>query len=275
MVRHFLLSCVTVAALALTTASGASAALITLYDDGINSLPGDQPWVGYFALGGLANQAVIAQGTQLTTDAAAGAGYSNHTPLSNPLSQQTVNSSFPVLERNVGFSLSFQLQIFDESHVSDDRAGFSVIALGDDGRGIELGFWEDRVFAQTDTPMFTHGEEVVFDTTAAEVSYVLTVQQNDYSLAADTQTILSGTLRDYSTFMGTPLGVPYTLDNYLFMGDNTSRAAADVAIGTVILNTSLTAVPEPSTFAASTLAVASCVIRRRRRVYSAKSHRTL
>ena len=252
-------------ALSVTVCSTARAEVVTLFDDGLGTLPGQQPWVGYFGLNGVASETTNAQGVRLQTDNAASAGYSNHSPFSNPLAPQILNPSFPSLDSINGFSISFQLQVLSESHSNNDRAGFSVIALGNDGRGIELGFWEDRVFAQTDVPEFTHGEEGLFDTTADESDYLLTVQPSGYTLSADTQTILSGALRDYSSFNGTPLGVPYTLSDYLFVGDNTSSAAADVSIGSVVLNSSLTAIPEPSTFTTGWLVCVSTLCRRRSR----------
>ncbi len=45
-----------------------------------------------------------------------------------------------VMDRTTGYTLSFDLQVGSESHVSNDRAGFSVIALSSDLQGIELGF---------------------------------------------------------------------------------------------------------------------------------------
>lgn len=235
-------------ALILSVTNWASAEVVTLYDDGLGNLPGDQPWLGYFALGGIASESAIAQGVRLQSDQSSSAGYSNHSPTSNPISPQILNPGFPSLLDTNGYSLTFQLQLLNESHTSNDRAGFSVIALGNDGRGIELGFWEDRIFAQNDTPLFTHGEEALFDTTAMEANYLLTIQNGGYTLAADSQQILSGALRDYSGFNGTPLGVPYTLTNYLFLGDDTSSASVDARLGSLVLNSNLTAVPEPGVF---------------------------
>ena len=243
----------------------ASATIITLYDDSQGNLPGDQPWVGYFALGGVATQTANAQGVQLQTDQPVGAGYSNHQPTSLPFAPALVNNAFPSLDDSVGYSLSFEMQLLSESHFSDDRAGFSVIALGSDGRGIELAFWEDRVFAQSDSPLFTHAEEGLFDTTASERDYVLTVQNNAYSLAADTQTILTGALRDYSAFNGTPFGVPYSLSNYIFLGDDTSSALATVNLGSIVLNSDISVIPEPTSAAALMATACGVVLFRRRR----------
>jgi hypothetical protein len=220
--------------------------------------------VDYFALGGISSQSATAQGTRLETNGAASGGYSNHKPTSLPFAPQIIDPSFPSLNDADGYALSFQLQVLDESHVSNDRAGFSVIVLGDDGRGIELGFWEDRVFAQGDSPLFTHSEECLFDTVADEAEYVLSIQNSVYALSVDTQTILSGNLRDYSSFSGTPFVVPYSLTNYLFLGDNTTTASANVSIGSIVLKTTLTTIPEPSTWATLGIFLAAVGCRRRR-----------
>ena len=60
-------------------------------------------------------------------------------------------------------------------------------------------------------------------------------------MSANNTLLLQGSLRDYSAF-----GVPYSLRNYLFLGDDTSSAAANILLGEVILNTNEPAsVPAP------------------------------
>jgi hypothetical protein len=160
------------------------------------------------------------------------------------------------MDRSVGFTISLTLQLDSETHSSNDRAGFSVIALSSDHQGIELGFWSDRIWAQN--VGFTHGEEASFTTTAALVRYDLTVSGSSYSLSANGTPLLSGLLRDYSSF-----GPPYTSNNFLFMGDDTSEAAAKVELSLV----QFTAVPEPAslTLVASILLPTALLIRSRRR----------
>ncbi|NJR49356.1 MAG: hypothetical protein HC780_07050 [Leptolyngbyaceae cyanobacterium CSU_1_3] len=59
------------------------------------------------------------------------------------------------LNRTRGYTLGFNVQLLSEDHSSNDRAGFSVIALGSDKRGIELGLWTNStqktgsIWAQT------------------------------------------------------------------------------------------------------------------------------
>jgi hypothetical protein len=231
--------CLAATLCSLLSANSVFADVIVLYDDTQGNLPADQPWLIYGSdsifSGGSASQVANASGVNLTTDNAVSAGYSNTIPIINTFK----NPAFPTLDRSRGFELSFELQVLNEAHVSNDRAGFSVILLADDARGIELGFWEDEIWAQNDTPLFTKGEGVGFDTTQSEVRYDLQIIGNQYSLSANGSQLFSSLLRDYSAFGGPP----YTLGNYLFLGDNTSSASASVNLGRVTMR----AVPEPGT----------------------------
>src|SRR5262249_25272327 len=122
-------------------------------------------------------------------------------------------------------------------------------------KGVELGFWSNQVWAQNDSPLFTHGEGASFDTTKALTDYALTVLGGSYSLSADGQPLLGGPVRDYSAF-----GLPYTLKIFLFFGDDTSSAWARVEIARVTLG----AVPEPSSLALAGLGAVVLVLASRR-----------
>src|SRR4029078_6070884 len=117
------------------------------------------------------------------------------------------------LDVDTGFTIGFTVKINSESHISNDRAGFSLIALSDDPtpKGIELGFWTNEVWAQN--AGFTHGESSgLFDTTTGLIDYELLVQGSAYQLRADSIQILSGALRNYTAFSGGPpfnTGFPY------------------------------------------------------------------
>lgn len=102
--------------------------------------------------------------------------------------------------------------------MSADRAGFSVIVLSNDLRGIELAFWQDEVWAQADSPLFTHAEGAAFDSGAGRTHFRLEVRRDRYELRADGGLLLAGPLRDYSTF-----GSPYNIADFVFFGDDTSR----------------------------------------------------
>lgn len=191
----------------------------TLYDGTLGSLPGAQ---GFLYLtnpifGAAATQAPIAGGVRLTTTAVRTeqAGYFGR------------SAAVPVLDRAAGYVVRFTAQVVTESHVSPHRAGFSLIALSSDTRGIELAFWTDEVWAQeggSPPTLFTHAEGTTFDTTAGPTRYELTVRGDRYALTANGAPLLDGPLRDYSAFTG-PSDV-YETPNFIFLGDDTSSAQA-------------------------------------------------
>ena len=203
----------------------------------------------HYSLPTAATQTIVGDATVLdtTSSAAIQAGYTPFVP--------------PVFDRNVGYTITFDVRVAAESHSSTDRAGFSLISLSNDLKGIELGFWQDHIWAQNDglvsPPLFTHGEDVAFDTTAAVTRYTLSVDSANYYLRAGSNPtpILSGVLRDYSAH---PSGV-YDNPNFLFLGDNTTSAAARFELGYVA------AVPEPASAVLLAIgAVMLCLWRRKR-----------
>jgi hypothetical protein len=132
--------------------------------------------------------------------------------------------SRPKIDRHSGFSVHFRLAVRSENHVRRERAGVSVIVIGDDLQGVELGFWEHEVWAQLDDPLFTHGEGALFET-AADVDYTLTLIGDRYELEASGRRVLEGPLKNYSSF-----GFPYDRRSFLFYGDDTGSAAADMEL---------------------------------------------
>ena len=138
---------------------------------------------------------------------------------------------FPSLDRTAGFQLDFTIQVESESHSSNHRAGFSIIVLSEDARGIELAFWENEIWTQNDEAtggLFTHGEGASFPTTSGPINYQLLIIGDTYTLAADGTTILNGPLRDYSKFEGFP--DPSQSPNFLFLGDDTTSAQARIRL---------------------------------------------
>ncbi len=131
------------------------------------------------------------------------------------------------LDRARGYQVRFTAQVVTESHVSTDRAGFSLLVTSSDKRGIELGFWENEVWAQESgsSQPFTHAEGATFATTSGLINYRLIVWGNSYTIAADGVTILTGLLRDYAAAPPPPLPInPYNTPNLIFLGDDTSSA---------------------------------------------------
>ncbi|WP_295578199.1 hypothetical protein [uncultured Lamprocystis sp.] len=211
----------------LTCASGATWLLCCalthagpIYDGALGTSPGAQGWIAFVPS---ASESVAAGAVTLdtTADTIAQAGYMYSLPI----------------DSGAGFTLSFTTQLLAESHTGNsNRAGFSVILLDDAHQGIELGFWTDQVWAQA--VGFTKAETAAFDTTAM-TDYLLRLDSGSYALWANGSALLSGAMRDYSAF-----GFPYTLPNFLFLGDDTTSALARVRIAEVGV-----VVPEPPAWA--------------------------
>jgi hypothetical protein len=154
--------------------------------------------------------------------------------------------------------------VLSEGHDDNDRAGFSMVAISQDiTRGLELAFFEDEVWAYN--AGFSHGEGAAFDTTAGMVQYDYTVSGSSYSLMANGSPLLSGSLRNYNPTGLNALFDPYDNPSFLFFGDDTTRADADVLLGDIEVNPPLDmAVPEPGT-ALPLLICAIAAYRSRRR----------
>lgn len=209
---------------------------VTLYDPALGSLPAAQGW-STLGNGTSGSQQVVAGLLQVDTTVSGVSAFGSGRSTSQPL--DTVG----------GFRLQFGLQVLAEEHGSTNRAGFSLLLQGaDQTQAVELGFWQDSVWALayqtggTDNG-FVRSETASFDTTAALRQYALTVQQGRFSLQADGVDLLSGALRDYP-MLGLST-MPYGFSSYLFLGDNSSRGESVVRLGAV----NLLPVPEPTTIA--------------------------
>jgi hypothetical protein len=211
-----------------SAASLAAGKTLVLYDAASGAVPGT-PLMGFTdfppgaALPTYSNAVTVLDTTTAGRDTYAGWASSGAT-----------TPGFPILDRAAGFQVDFTLQIENESHTNNDRSGFSLIILSEDATGIELAFWENEIWVQSDSStggLFEHGEGIVFPTTTGLIDYRLIVIGDTYTLTANTQPILSGPVRDYSEFDGFP--DPYQTANFLFLGDNTTSAQARVRLGFV------------------------------------------
>ena len=218
-----------------------------LYDGSAGSTPEAQGWLNFQSLGGSATHTTGGGKTTLDTTLlpAIQAGWSNYNLIT------PVNSSFPPLNRAQGYIVALDMKLLSESHVSNDRAGVSLIVLSQDLRGIEIAFWTNEVWVQSG-PDFHHAEGAAFDTTAASRSYHLAILGNDYALRADGQLLFTGQLRDYSSF-----GLPYNLPNFIFLGDDTTSASGSMEFSRLGV-----VVPEPAM--AGLILVAGLSLARRR-----------
>jgi hypothetical protein len=242
----------------------AGSATTVLYDGALRTgdiPPERQGWLSFAGKADL--QGSKDNVTHLVTNRIAPAGYTNYQFLQPAL----VNPAFPQLDRSKGFTIQFDLQLNAENHDNSDRngdgigdrAGFSMIAISNDKKGVELGFWKDdsnprmrdRIWIQQDGAapppqgkLFTHTAEGAEFNTGVMTHYELKIQGNRYQLFANrfSTPILSGLLRDYRAFdyqAATPplLYSPYATPNFLFFGDDTGSASADITLKYIAVDT--------------------------------------
>lgn len=207
-----------------------------LFDGSLETALNQQGWA-YLTnplFGAQASQTVNPSGTLLDTRAPIGeqAGYFSFNLPGNIL----INS-------NEGFGLRFIVNLRDEQHTSENRAGFSVLVIDQQLRAIELGFWKNRIWAQHDDPLFTQAESTEFYT-QSETHYYLYLLQEHYHLFANNQLILQGDLRDYTAFNSNI--DPYETANLIFLGDNAGAAGALAQISYIAISAPEFSVPLPS-----------------------------
>lgn len=216
---------------------------ITLYDAALAALPNAQGWLAYgssLLANPNPNPSSSSAGTLLSSlpSLAGLAGFSNVAALVPTL----VNPGFPSLDPDRGFVLNFRLNLLEELHQVSNRAGFSAILLGQGARplGIELGFQRDAIFSLLGgaTPLQTLGQQVRGLDLNRPTDFSLRILDQSYYLLADNRLLLSGALQDYSAASVSPLLPfnPYTLPNFLFLGDNTTSAGSRVELGSASLH---------------------------------------
>jgi hypothetical protein len=211
--------------------------VINLYDAALAALPSAQGWLGFgstlFGSQSRTPSGVLLSSLPVLADAV---GFSNVSALLPVL----VNGGFPQLDPARGFALDFDLRILEEQHLAANRAGFSAIlqGMGPAPLGIELGFWRDRVASLLGgtNPLQAVGASVNLDLTT-RTAFSLRIVEGSYYLMADNRLVLSGAVQDYSKATVSPLLPfnPYSLPNFLFLGDNTTSAGAKVDLGDVSL----------------------------------------
>lgn|GEM_PF-345545 len=208
------------------------ASATVLYDGSVtNSLPGNQAF-DFIAFPSGATQTWAGGATTLDTSSANNISAGYFTDETGAYGSGVL----PVLNRTTGFSVQFTAQVITETHANNHRAGFSIIVLSDDQLGIELGFWTNEIWAQNGPPnLFTHGEGVSYNTTTGLTQYTLEMSGSTYTLKAAGNTILTGAVRDYTSFSGFP--DVYETPNFIFLGDDTTSARASVRIAAVSVTT--------------------------------------
>lgn len=259
---------------------------LTLYDGTTGRRPDESgsaasgPWFSYideFETFGSGSISAVADssGTVLTTDLPISGGISNYqVGISfSGVSLTPVNNQFPELDRNAGYTFSFSGQVLSEERSStanknndgkDDRAGFSLLLLSQDQRGISLNFFEDRIWAhedgstQTDPSLepdsdppsdfrtlFTQAEGVDVDATQLN-RYDVSVKGDLYQLSSNGVAILQGNLRDYTGFEPPAVSSPFgnislpdfnELPSLVFLGDLSPSAGGSTRISEISVST--------------------------------------
>ena len=260
------------ASICVAAALACRASGVVLYDGALGTAPNAQ---GFLSYGAVPSGPFFATGpTSVTLNSSSSSaiysGFTNY----NLLLTGPLNAGFPVLNRAAGFTVSVDMRTVLESHNTNDRAGFSLIALGSDHVGIEIGFWGDTVWAQNGIGgQFKHSpnptESTAFDTTATIARYNLTILGNTYTLTTGATTLLSGPVQDYSALPANP--PVYGLPNFLFIGDDTSSASGGTEVSRLAVATGAVGVPLPAAIgpaglAIGVLAVVAMRIKRRPRV---------
>lgn len=217
----------------LAETSEVHAATVTLYDG--TGAPAAQPWLTFTNAGGTQTAGSGPVNLNTLGNNAFYAGYSNYSVNpAGPAVGSLKNNSFPVLDPIAGYTLNFTVQILSQVNASPNRAGFSVIALSNNNQGIEIGFRSADIFSQSTS--FTVAEQntspSIATLTAALTSYSLNILGSTYTLSNGGNTLLTGALRNYSSF-----GAPYTTPNFIFLGDDTTSASAAINLGAVSLTT--------------------------------------
>ena len=235
---------------ALVLLVSAKATATVLYDP---ALAGSQNWNYRAFASDLSPQATTSvSGGRLLLDTSPRlmdyAGYFSYDPLA------PTPPTLPLtLDRNAGFTLSFNAAIVAESHTNANRGGFSFLFVtSDKTKALELAFQAGQIFNYDSSFVPEH---IATRSTVAAAQYDVSVLGDTWQLSADGAQILSGTLVDYTSFP--PIfGIfdPYEQANTIFFGDDTTSASASVSLGAITLSP----VPEPGTLAL--LAVAAAAI---------------
>src|SRR5580658_7408047 len=183
-------------AVAALMVSSALAQTTVLYNPALDTTPTAQGWISFAnPAGGTSTTNATETTLDTTSNVTDEAGYSNYTASLTP---SLINSNFPVLNPAIGFTLNFNVQIDTANDPDTTRAGFAVILLGSDAKGVELGFWNNQIWAQN-VGFATHSTPANFTTTGAFNQYALTILNGNYSLTANGTQILNGTTLAYGS----------------------------------------------------------------------------
>jgi hypothetical protein len=225
----------------------------TLYDPAMGTLPDSQGWLAVIDSATAESHTGLYASLDTTAARADQSGYFSEDPFTGTFFS---HPNMPTLDHGAGYTIGFDLRVVAEAHDTrddngdglDDRAGFSVITISENLAGLELGFFDDRVWAYAAAgegtgSLFTQAEGADFNTTASIVSYQLSILDNTYALLADGELLLAGPLRNYNPSGVAALYDPYNNASFLFLGDDTTSAESHILLGAVTVD--LVAAPLP------------------------------
>src|SRR5277367_172646 len=130
-----------------------------LYDGSLGTTMAAQGYLAYPPVGTPFTQNTNSVELNTTSNESIHFGFWNYSQLLGGLQ----NSNFPTLDHNAGYTIDLSMQTVSETHdATNDRAGFSLIAISSDEMGIEIGFWDDEVFAQSST--FSPSQTATYNT---------------------------------------------------------------------------------------------------------------
>lgn len=233
----------------LILASGASYAnAVQLFDASLGNLPDMQSWL----LNKEDEAVIVHNGSGVNLDGTGSFSLRPGIATEFTFGGFSQHPLMPVINRQEGFYLEFSLQIVAETHNPGkddnndglvDRAGFSVIIISEDLYGVELSFFEDKIWASEDGKLnsidkFTQAESVIFDTSQT-INYTLAGSEEGYALFANGTKILSGVWRSYHPSGVEPLIDPYDNPSFIFLGDNTRSASSSVILGNISIATTV------------------------------------
>ena len=178
------------------------------------------------------------------------AGYLSH----GGITGNQFHTAAPVLCADQGFQLHWEMAILEEHHETHDTAGFSVLVLDKRGRGINLGFWKDRIWAYEGgefPTLFAQSEHAGLMNSDKFSHYSIMIAGDHYTLYLESIEVLKGPVRDYHAWPGIaiPLAAiydPYEVPNMIFFGDDTQMAKSIVQLGRIAIETALQSISTPS-----------------------------
>ena len=141
-----------------------------------------------------------------------------------------------ILDQNLGYTLDFSLTI-EEIYVDDsDSSGLSLILIGDNGYGIEIGWTDSEILSRSSN--LTVSDRSQFETIDSG-EYSIEVFNDQYTFSVNDKELLSGDLEkyDFSPALAQPILPfnPYNAKNFIFLGDNSDTGVSKFTIEDISL----------------------------------------